>query len=661
MFKPEKSQIESARESQESLDISIFPPANETLLNPKTTDSAWPEDIKNNEKLEMEAENRRQLLSQLDSLFSKIPKADMEISEAIDAGLTDADQTAALYGQLSDFLKDKPSNARIILYLPFELLPSKSWRPESEALKQAADGFSKSYLEGWEELLSVHDVRANFLDGDISETEVDASNLPRVSKAAHLAPVLVKKRLVSSEKIISLIEDNQSDRILRDSLADTIPVLADMELLSNQDRQRMADSTDSLLRNLAIIINDDSAENRETVEPGTALPEDAKRWLNDLSSDIKRDLLDIENNRLKRLAEVPETRVKWERQAAENALIEGYSKKLASALGQGAIGLTDLQEIIISSDNLATVLAGINGLRKNMENSATNDLEKAKTDYAKFEPLFLGLWANAKPEIRDALESAWSRLSSLGVISTAYVSRLDLNPSKPEMPFAIKKQENLQEMSELAAIARSIETDEKLAKYLYPAAIMYGSKIKGYGTKNADTDIAVFIRPETPVNERPEVKKLLAQTFSNDQIKGQALEFWLEKAGGELKIKDFPGSDLLLGDSSLAHVLFNGAWCGQTASIKELHEKLLSGYLHSKGKKINGYDARSIWLEELERDTLQYRLMHKGYQRFYPEQGGLRTKHSDTIDPSSAFWDSGYRRLAAKLFISKVFLPQLEK
>ena len=74
-----------------------------------------------------------------------------------------------------------------------------------------------------------------------------------------------------------------------------------------------------------------------------------------------------------------------------------------------------------------------------------------------------------------------------------------------------------------------------------------------------------------------------------------------------------------------------------------------------------GEDARKNWLLEIERDTLQYRLMHKGNARHYPEQGGIQTENSGALDSESMFWDSGYRRVATQLFLKKVFLPQLEK
>jgi len=199
-----------------------------------------------------------------------------------------------------------------------------------------------------------------------------------------------------------------------------------------------------------------------------------------------------------------------------------------------------------------------------------------------------------------------------------------------------------------------IVTDSDLKKYLMPVIILFGSRIKGYGTQSADLDIAVFVRPDIPFEDRPNMQKHLKKILSGEKIQGKALEFWLTHEGSVLRIQDFPDADAALGDSTLTHVLFGGVWCGMKESSHELHEKLLVPYLYATDQK-----KRKVWLEEIERDTLQYRLMHKGYERFFPKQGGMCTQNPDMIDSKSMFWDSGYRRLATKLFIKKVFLPQL--
>ena len=230
-----------------------------------------------------------------------------------------------------------------------------------------------------------------------------------------------------------------------------------------------------------------------------------------------------------------------------------------------------------------------------------------------------------------------------------------------DMPFSERENILKNDIDILKPITESIESNPELGKFLYPVSILFGSKLKGYGADNADLDVAVFVKPGIPIEEREKLHKLIGQAFSHEKIKGNVVEFWLEEKDGQLDVIDFPDTDKNLLDRASAHVLLEGAWIGNQSAIKELYEKLLPGYLYSKDKTIHGVDARKIWLEEMERDTLQYRLMHKGYARFFSKQGGMNTEHSDQIDGDSMFYDSGYRRLATKLFLSKVFLPQLEK
>ena len=170
----------------------------------------------------------------------------------------------------------------------------------------------------------------------------------------------------------------------------------------------------------------------------------------------------------------------------------------------------------------------------------------------------------------------------------------------------------------------------------------------------------MFIRPGISLKERGEVQQILAQIFSSEKIGGKVVEFWLEATGNELLIRDFPNPDVFLADSTWVHLLFCSVWLGTTDALKELYAKLLPGFLYSTGKTFMERDIRTLSLEEIEREVLQYRLMHKGYRRFFPPQGGINYSGAERLDPTSCFWDSGYRRLATKLFVSRVFLPQLK-
>lgn len=230
-----------------------------------------------------------------------------------------------------------------------------------------------------------------------------------------------------------------------------------------------------------------------------------------------------------------------------------------------------------------------------------------------------------------------------------------------EMNF-IEVQKNLgTDIESLKHASELILNDPELSRFFYPVSILFGSKLKGYGSFSADTDVAIFVRNGVSIDERASLKDKLRQVFPPEKFKDGVVEFWLEERGDQLSVIDFSDSDKNLADSTWSHVLFEGVWVGDRAALEELHQNLLSGYLYSRGKTIQGADARRIWLEEMERDTLQYRLMHKGYKRIFSKQGGIATEHADFIDGESVFYDSGYRRLALKLFLRKVFLPQLKK
>jgi len=203
-------------------------------------------------------------------------------------------------------------------------------------------------------------------------------------------------------------------------------------------------------------------------------------------------------------------------------------------------------------------------------------------------------------------------------------------------------------MQEVRKMLIAIESNPELSRFLYPVFLVYGSRLKGYGQQKADIDLGVFVRPGISFAERKEMQALFKENFVHEKIQGEVIEFWLEEK-----------EDVKIGKEGWAHILLGASWEGDKEIIRELQKKLLISYMQDSGKEINGREAHSVYLEELERDTLQYRLMHKGYEQFYPPYGGIHTPHSDEIDGESMFWDSGYRQLATRLFINQVFLPKI--
>lgn len=618
----------------------LIPPAVELLLNIDQINSLWPDQIKTNSQLRLQAKTRCDLAKQLDDLFSALPRADMDVLEAINRQLINVNDVAKMYERLSDFLEGEIVGNRLLLYLPFELIPDNAWSFESAELAQALKRFSEVYLEKWHELLSHHDLRANFVDGDILEPELRTGPLEKVCKAAHLAPILVDKKLIGQLDIISIIEKS-ADKVLRNSLADAMMILADRGLLSEVDLNYMSESADVLLRNLAIIIKDDQATPKQ-LTPLSVKVLHNRHWLLALRQEFRIALNTINQVYSARLKEAPKPRADWEKQRDIDKLIKQYARQIASGIITATLTRKDLSEFIDSPGNQEMLLVAINGLRLAGEGLAITDFNLAKSLVRYFASQLVTLRQSKSSEIQDAVQILLARWSHLKLLPSSLRILLDSPP--------LSRRVNEDEQKKLSALIVAIESDCQLSEYLHPVVLIYGSKIKGYGQVNSDFDLAVFVRSGVDFAVRQQLRQSLLKILHLANLNGSIVDFWLQD---DWQLQDFPNPDTYLGDNSIAGILFTGAWYGQPQTIKELFNRLLMNYLQRQDSPM-----RQLLLSEIERHTLLYRLLHKGYARFFPEQGGIRTRNSNYIDADCSFWDSGYRQLATKLFITTVFLPE---
>jgi hypothetical protein len=160
------------------------------------------------------------------------------------------------------------------------------------------------------------------------------------------------------------------------------------------------------------------------------------------------------------------------------------------------------------------------------------------------------------------------------------------------------------------------------------------------------------------LQSRASLQYRLARAAKEVGVEAGFLEFWLEWESGLLKIRDFQDRHQQLGGNQFAHILFEAAWIGRTIDIEAMNGCLVSRFfLPGSGGMFQA--VRDLLVREIERNTLQFRLMHKGYAHLYPPRGGIATRNSPAIDSGSSFWDSGYRQLATRLFITRVFLPAI--
>lgn len=166
-FSPETPDLSESEFAENTV---VLKPTVDFLIHPSSEGSPLPPEIINNPSLQEQARQRRELSQLLGSIYAQVPDATMEISTALEQRFIEEEKIVELYDKLGQFLNSDENNARLILYLPFELLPDrKSKEKSSERLAHSQEGFVTTYLENWRKLLEEDDVRANFVNGDILE------------------------------------------------------------------------------------------------------------------------------------------------------------------------------------------------------------------------------------------------------------------------------------------------------------------------------------------------------------------------------------------------------------------------------------------------------------------------------------------------------------
>lgn len=544
---------------------------------------------------------RDAVFDKLSQLFELIPDATQDLWDAATRGAFPAETLATLYDKLGLFLESYPEYRRIILYIPFELLPNcndnESISPE---LNQSAQTFLVSYLKRWNELLSICDVRANFIDGDVPEDHLLTEPLPRTIKAAQLIPMLIRKNILSREQAQTLWL--KSDGLLNETLTEALgyvstPTEADLfssqELIENQfigDRQ-----------NLTI------------------------------------------------------ARATWLRQMRIHALTERNAFQLVEQIKLGTRSIDDLKKYLTMSAHPTAQQTGIIALREYGKHLAQTDLVSTQQLASSLSGILIDIWENASRESKDLVRILVSHFAYLKIIPAESSLFKQVQAPFPSFShfFMETRDETRQLFGELGVLTQAIQTDE-VSQYVYPVIIAYGSQIKGYSGIDADIDIAVLIKPGTEVSKRGFIHKRLSQILVHEKIKELPTEFWITENHGMLTIRDhtsFSHPDNLIGDSLFIHILLQCPWIGMHEDIEFLKHAVYETYMrHASASQ------RNLWAESLEHDIIQYRLLHKGYARLFPKQ--IPSTLPGVVDAESTFWDSGFRRLATLLYIKKVMVPK---
>jgi len=150
---------------------------------------------------------------------------------------------------------------------------------------------------------------------------------------------------------------------------------------------------------------------------------------------------------------------------------------------------------------------------------------------------------------------------------------------------------------------------ERIQTTLKPNEIVLvgGSRLKGYGTSLSDLDI-----------------------------------FNLEELNKH--------SEMKIGSPHAAHVYYNTLWLGGS-NVKNLG-KIAADCAMRYYEKTD----RNFAIERLESDLLQYRLLHKGFAKFYGGHKSTVKKYTE-MDGDCPFYDDSYRRIATELYVKYVFIP----
>lgn len=139
-------------------------------------------------------------------------------------------------------------------------------------------------------------------------------------------------------------------------------------------------------------------------------------------------------------------------------------------------------------------------------------------------------------------------------------------------------------------------------------ALIGGSRLKGYGTETSDLDV-----------------------FRLHELEANPV--------------------MTTGSPHATHVYFNTLWMSRKSvdDLREIMSECAEKYFESPERKVA--------IERLESDLLQYRLLHKGFQRYF---GGYDSaaKDYEEMDGNCPFYDDSYRKIATELFMKYVFIPE---
>ena len=627
--------------------LEIIPPASvEIFLNGLGNKTHLPAEIAGNTRLLEQSSERRNLYLSVSNIFEKVSDVSMDLDKALDKGIVHAEEVTTMYEQLSDLIEKDENNTRVILYLPFQLIPGVDGKKESERLTNAQDRFKDVCKNAWIRLLHESEPRASFVDGDVLEPGMGTP--PRIRKAAHLIPDLLQKGVLITDDVIEQFDLSSNEELSR-SLLEGIIVARDKQLITDADWQTIQNLCKA--KSATVDVSQRSNEKHDKLED---------KSFEDITIKLDADLAEIDTKYAENspyTSTISPERAKWEKGVKQDEAIDKAANNIAQQLQSGEMEVKEI-EVFGHTEDYNKAL--IRGITKAAESYSGADLQRAKKLAENSQELIQKLWDSGSSGIKDIIVSTMCHWRRLGIIEDEELKKLGINLPDLSSPFPVNLEELIKtDLQGAIDITRRIKESPSLSESVYPFMLAFGSRLKGYAGLNADLDGAIFVKPTVSWEKREAILRQLHQEIPEVKDLGKILEFWVEEKEGKLGFRIIPeGTETVIGSPQI-HFLIGGAWVSQSKDYQQLYGDMIKKYLDLSRFGEQKDQVRTQLLGQIELDILQYRLMHKGYRKYYPNKRGEGTEHADLIDWESDFWDPGYRRIATQLFLSRVFLPDL--
>jgi predicted nucleotidyltransferase len=510
------------------------------------------------------------------------------------------------------------------------------------------DVFEKELINS-EDLIDIYNGLGKFIEEDIENNsriilylpsqllpdmgkEIDNENL---KKSRENFSEVYKKSWIR----LLFVEDWRADfvdgDILEPGLGKPVPIRKAAHLLPDILEKKIISSDE--IKTLIEVCDDENLKINLT--EGLIVAVDKKLINFDFDENLVNKLLELKKPKIDENFIVSRARFRWDNQIQKEKEIDEKSEIICQKIIDGEINFSEINDV--------TEIVAIFKASKKI--SLTE----------KYLPLIYNCWTKDKNIFGNSIKSGLSHWKKMNIISDEVLEKFGIKLPNFNEPMLIDTKEIVKkDFGIFREAVEKIKEDNGLMKYIYPTFLVFGSRVKGYAGVDADMDAVVLFRPKTPFKKREEILERLNQKIPALKNVEKILEYWIDKKDEQFGFKTPEQNGKIIGAQEI-HIFLNGIWISANNEFRKINEDIKNKYLNLDRFEEQKEEIRTGFLRQLENDNIQYRLMHKGWKYFNPSKKNQGTSHSELIDWKSDFWDPGYRRVATKLFLSKVFLPDL--